>query len=119
MHTTTVRADDLPLVLAAAKLRRRNAGRTCQLAALSAGPVIQLDCRSSSRWTRPGLRDDARRLGLSPARVMPMQRGHQLQVHLTPAVVPGEHRKALLVCVNCHKRFHTELVSGHDSASTQ
>jgi transposase len=43
----------------------------------------------------------------------------QLQVHLTPAVVPGEHRKALLVCVNCHRRFHTEQVSGHDSASTQ
>ena len=43
----------------------------------------------------------------------------QLQVHLTPAVVPGEHRKALLVCVNCHRRFHTEQLSGHDSASTQ
>jgi transposase len=48
-----------------------------------------------------------------------MFEAHQLQVHLAPAVVPGEHRKALMVCANCHKRFHTELVSGHDSASTQ
>jgi hypothetical protein len=76
MHTATIRAADLPLVLAAAKLRRRNAGRTCQLAALSAGPVIQVDCASNSQWTRPGLRDEARRFGLSPSRVRPLERGH-------------------------------------------
>ena len=42
----------------------------------------------------------------------------QLQAHLTPAVVPGEHKKALLLCMNCHRRFHTEDVSGHHSDST-
>ena len=41
-----------------------------------------------------------------------------LFVHLTPAVVPGEHRKAMLLCQNCHRRFHTEDVSGHHSDST-
>lgn len=35
-----------------------------------------------------------------------------------PAVVPGEHRKAMLLCQNCHRRFHTEDVSGHHSDST-
>jgi hypothetical protein len=81
MHTATIRATDLPLVLAAAKLRRRNAGRTCQLAALSAGPAIQVDCASNSQWTRPGLRDEARRIGLSQSRILPMQRGHIAQVY--------------------------------------
>ena len=76
MHTATIRADDLPLVLAAARMRRRNTGRTCQLCALTPAPVIQVDCTSSSRWTRPGLRDDARRFGIGQSRVMPMQRGH-------------------------------------------
>lgn len=74
--TATIRASDLPLVLAAAKLSRWTKGRTCQLAALSAGPVIEVDCRSSSRWTRPGLIDAAKRFGISPARVTPMHRGH-------------------------------------------
>lgn len=72
--TATIRASDLPLVLA--KARRWNSGRTPQLCALSEGPVIQLDCATSSRWTRPGLADDVRRYGVSPARVTPMQRGH-------------------------------------------
>lgn len=76
MSTATIRASDLPLVLAAAKLRRWNKGRTPQLCALSEGPVIQLDCATSSRWTRPGLAGDVRRYGASPVRVSPMQRGH-------------------------------------------
>lgn len=76
MHTATIRAADLPLVLAAAKLRRANAGQTCQLAALSERPLIELDCASTSRWTRPGLRDEARRMGLAQSRILPMQRGH-------------------------------------------
>ncbi len=41
-----------------------------------------------------------------------------LSVHLTPAVVPGEHRKGMLLCANCHRRFHTEDASGHASDST-
>jgi len=41
-----------------------------------------------------------------------------LFVHLTPAVVPGEHRKPMLLCTNCHRRFHTDEASGHASDST-
>jgi len=41
-----------------------------------------------------------------------------LFVHLTPAVVPGEHRKPMLLCQNCHRRFHTDEASGHASDST-
>lgn len=41
-----------------------------------------------------------------------------LAVHMAPAVVPGEHRKAMLVCADCHRRFHTDEASGHDSDST-
>lgn len=75
-NTATIRADDLKLVLGAAKLRRWNHGSTGQFCALSAGPVIEVDCATASRWTRPGLADDVRRYGLSPARFTPMQRGH-------------------------------------------
>jgi len=76
MPNLTIRAADLPLVLAAAKMRHRNGGRTCQLCALTPAPVIQVDCATNSYWTRAGLAADARRFGLSPARVMPMLRGH-------------------------------------------
>jgi hypothetical protein len=76
MSTATIRAADLGLLLAAAKLRRHTHGRTCQLCALSAGPVIEVDCAANSRWTRPDLAAQARRYGLSPARVTPLQRGH-------------------------------------------
>lgn len=72
----TIRAQDLILVLAAAKLRRITHGRSCQLCALTPAPVIEVDCGRNSRWTRPGLADEARRYGLSPARCTPMQRGH-------------------------------------------
>ena len=75
-HTATIRAADLSVVLAAAKLRRYNAGRTCQLAALSASPLIEIDCARNSQWTRPGLRDEARRFGLKQCRNSPLQRGH-------------------------------------------
>lgn len=77
----TIRAQDLHLLLAAARLRRFTHGRTCQLCALSAAPLIEVDCATSSRWTRPGAIDDARRFGLNPARVTPMQRGHIAQVY--------------------------------------
>lgn len=41
-----------------------------------------------------------------------------LAVHLTPAVVPGEHRKGMLLCPNCHGRFHTDDLRSHGSDST-
>lgn len=71
----TIRAADLGLLLAAAKLRRYTKGRTCQLCALSEGPVIEVDCARTSRWTRPDMLAAARRSGISPARVMPLTRG--------------------------------------------
>lgn len=42
-----------------------------------------------------------------------------LEVHLTPAVVPGEHRKGMLVCPACHGRFHTGQLGSEVTHSTQ
>jgi hypothetical protein len=71
----TIRACDLPLVLASIKLRKYTGGRTCQLCALSDAPLISVDCRDSQR-TRERAKAEALRFGRSRARVMPMQRGH-------------------------------------------
>lgn len=73
MTAAAIRAADLELVLAAARLRRFNGGRTCQLCALTACPVITLECHDRAR-ARPSYRETARRHGMSPARVTPMQR---------------------------------------------
>lgn len=70
----TIRARDLPLVLAAAKMRRYNGGHTCQMCALSETPTITLDCRSTLSKT-DSYRAAVRRHGLSPARCLPMTRG--------------------------------------------
>lgn len=70
----TIRATDLPLVLAAAKMRRFNGGRTCQLCTLSEGPIINVECRDSV-GARQRAQAEAMRLGISPARVSPMRRG--------------------------------------------
>lgn len=70
----TIRARDLGLVLAAAKLRRWNNGRTCQLCALSEHPTIALDCHYPGSKSS-SYREAASRHGISPARVWPMQRG--------------------------------------------
>jgi hypothetical protein len=71
----TIRAGDLPLVLASIKLRKYTGGRTCQLCALSEAPLISVDCHDSQR-TRERAKAEALRYGRSRARVMPMQRGH-------------------------------------------
>jgi transposase len=42
-----------------------------------------------------------------------------LEVHLAPAVVPGEHRKGMLVCKDCHARFHTSGLTHSAGPSTQ
>lgn len=73
-HISTIRAGDLPLILAAVKLRRYTGGRTCQLCAMSEAPTIEVNCRDR-RDMRQRMTDHALRLGISPARVMPMQRG--------------------------------------------
>lgn len=74
MSTATIRAADLPLVLFAAKLRRYNQGRTCQLCALSAEPLIAVSC-ADERTRRERMQAHALRMGTSPARVSPLQRG--------------------------------------------
>lgn len=33
-------------------------------------------------------------------------------------LIAGEHRKPMLLCANCHRRFHTDEASGHASDST-
>lgn len=70
----TIRAEDLPLILAAAKLRRRNNSRACQLCALSEHPVITVDCHERVDARRRA-QAAALRFGASPARCLPMQRG--------------------------------------------
>ena len=42
-----------------------------------------------------------------------------LEVHLTPALVAGEHHKSMALCVPCHRRFHKEGLSGPQVASTR
>jgi len=71
----TIRACDLPLVLASLKLRKYTSGRTCQLCALSEALLISADCHDSRR-TRERAKAEALRFGCSKARVMPMQHGH-------------------------------------------
>jgi hypothetical protein len=70
--TATIRADQLGLLLASAKLRQFNHGRTAQFCILSRGPVITTHCHDRLRHAA---RRDGRRFGLSDATLMPMQRG--------------------------------------------
>lgn len=64
-HPASIRADDLRLVLAAHKLRRRTHSCSPALCVLSPGPWLPVDCATSSRHSRPGLIADAQRLGLA------------------------------------------------------
>lgn len=36
-----------------------------------------------------------------------------LEIHQTMPVVPGEHRKTMVVCRSCHTRFHTKELNQH------
>lgn len=42
-----------------------------------------------------------------------------LESHPVRPVVPGEHTRMLYLCQTCHRRFHTDSTSQHDSLSTQ
>lgn len=75
MSNATVTLDQLRLVMASAKLRRYTHGRTCLLAALTAGhTVLPVDCHRGP--VRPSTREQAQRLGHYRAHVAPMARGH-------------------------------------------
>lgn len=70
----TIRLKDLHLVMASVKLRRWNHNDTCLLVALSESSLIQLDCHR--RNVQPSHVEDAIKMGKSPVRVSPMDRGH-------------------------------------------
>jgi hypothetical protein len=61
----TISADHLAAVLAAHKLRRYSAGQTCQLCALTAAPLVSVDCHEGRKPLAVPHR----------ALVSPMQRG--------------------------------------------
>lgn len=73
----TIKADDLKFALAASKLRRHTGGRTCQLAVLTAGPVLRADC---SHRNRLHSREDVQRHGTFKSMVTPLERGHMAEV---------------------------------------
>jgi hypothetical protein len=75
-QTATIRAEDLDLVLVAHRLRSHTNGRTPALCVLSPGPLLQVDCASSSEWTRPGLIERAKRIGVARLNGQVMHRGH-------------------------------------------
>lgn len=70
----TIRLKDLHLVMASVKLRRWNHNDTCLLVALSESSLIQLDCHR--RNVEPSHVENAIKMGKSPVRVSPMDRGH-------------------------------------------
>ena len=70
----SIRADDLKLVAAMCKYRRFRSGRSPQLCALTETPTIQVACREQLRYSADFF-ERAKKYGISPARVMPMQRG--------------------------------------------
>lgn len=70
-----VRLSDLTLALVACKMRRRNGGHTCQLAAMTAAPLLETDCH----WRPPTARELSTALKVQPqggCRVSPLRRGH-------------------------------------------
>lgn len=73
MITHTIKVEDMRVLVSAAKLRRYTQGRTCQMAAITRGPVIHTDCSSNSRAR---MRDSAMSMGRVDAFIGPMHRGH-------------------------------------------
>lgn len=71
-HTIPLPA--LELALFSAKLRRRSHGGTAQLCAVTAAPVLALECGRSG--SRPSWRAECKRLGLGSVHTTPLQRGH-------------------------------------------
>ena len=82
----TIRASDLRFVLAAYRMRRSNGGRTCQLAVLTAGPVLHADCSHRNRQRR---REDVLLYGSLKTQVTPLDRGHMADLVLRTRVFHG------------------------------
>lgn len=79
MTTYTIKVDDMRLLVCAAKLRRYTHGRTCQMAAITRGPVIHTDCSSARRRS---MRESAMNMGRADSFVGPMHRGHLAELVL-------------------------------------
>lgn len=73
----TIKVSDLKFALASYRLRRYTGGQTCQLAVLTAGPVLQADCSHRNRIYR---REDVQRHGKFKSIVTPLDRGHMAEV---------------------------------------
>ncbi len=80
MGEHTIRAADLALVLASFKLSRHTQGKAPTLAAMTAAPVIEVDCAHgrnpkihSSGWYRDAVAHAA--AGKTGSRVRPLNRG--------------------------------------------
>jgi len=69
----TINVSDIKFALFTSRLRRTSNGRVCQIAAVTIGPLIEVDCSTAGRLR---MRDDAIRLGKSRVTVTPMDRGH-------------------------------------------
>ena len=69
----TIKVSDLKFALFTTRLRRASNGRVAQIAAVTVGTLIEVDCSTAGRLR---LRDDAIRLGKSRMTVTPLDRGH-------------------------------------------
>ena len=71
--TAAVSLSDLKFALFTARMRRTSNSRVAQLAAVTAGTMIEVDCSTAGRLR---LRDDAIRFGKSHVTATPLDRGH-------------------------------------------
>lgn len=70
----TIPLASVELAYAAARMRRANRGRTCQLAAVSRAPILTADCHDP-RMHMPAWLDECRRVGLSNCTCTTLNRG--------------------------------------------
>jgi len=80
MAEQTIRAGDLALVLGSIKLNRFTKGKTCRLAAMTAAPIVEVDCAHGRNpmLHSPGFFAEAVRFaasGKTGPRVVPFNRG--------------------------------------------
>lgn len=71
--TAAVALSDVKLALLTARMRRNSGGQVCQIAAVTAGTTIAVDCSTPGRLR---MRADAMRMGKSRVTASPLDRGH-------------------------------------------
>lgn len=99
MQPKTIRAGDLGLVLASVKLNRYTKGGVCRLAAVTAAPMLTVDCAHgrNPQSASPGFYAEALRFaaaGKTGPRVVPWSRG--LVATLIERVARERGRRELL-----------------------